>query len=184
MTQPPAHTAAPPDSQDRSAAIRAEIEATGSSFHALLDSLTDEDLRRQSHNPGWTNGEVLFHIVLAFILVPFLVPLLRFFGRLPRRFSRLFAAVLDAGTGLFNVANGLGPRLGSRVFSGARLGALFDRTQRSILQLVASTRDEEWERGMYYPSRWEPLFGDFMTLEDVVRYPTIHFRFHVDQLSR
>jgi hypothetical protein len=137
--------------QGTAVTIRAELEEARTAFHALLDSLSDEDLRRQSNNPGWTNGEVLFHMTLAFNLVPFLAPLLRLFGRLPRRCSRLFAGILDAGTGLFNLANGLGPRIGGRIFSRERLRAQFDHTHRAILKLVASTKDGSGAGGCITP---------------------------------
>ena len=169
---------------DKGAALIDELASTRDAFHTLLESMSDEDLGRQSLNPGWTNGEVFFHLVLAYNLVPFLVPLLGLFSRLPDQCSRLFARALDAGTGLFNLVNGLGPRGGARILTRDRLLTLFDRRNTSIMKMVASTKDQDWTLGMHYPERWEPLFGEFMTLEDVVRYPTIHFRFHVDQLSR
>ena len=39
-----------------------ELAAARAEFHALLDSLSEEDFRRQSLNPGWTNGEILAHM--------------------------------------------------------------------------------------------------------------------------
>jgi hypothetical protein len=122
-------------------------------------------------------------VLLGYLLIPFLVPILRLFARLPARCSMLFARALDACTGLFNLVNGLGPRFAARVFKRERLLAQFERQHASIMKMVASTRDQDWELGMEYPSRWEPLFGHYMTLEDVFRYPTIHFAFHVDQLA-
>ena len=47
------------------AAIRAGLESTREPFHALLGLLTEDDWRRQSLNPGWTNGEILAHMVFA-----------------------------------------------------------------------------------------------------------------------
>lgn len=57
--------------------IRSELESARASFHALLASLSEEDLRRRSLNPGWTNGEILAHIVFGFIVVNVLLPLTR-----------------------------------------------------------------------------------------------------------
>jgi len=170
--------------QTAKVALRNELEAARAAFHALLDSLTDEDLRRPSNNPGWTNGEVLFHMTLAFILVPILVPMLGFWGRLPRRYSKRFAGILNASTGLFNIVNGLGPRIGGRIFSRERLRKQFDRTHDAIMRRVDSASEAAWGQGMHYPTRWEPLFQDYMTLEDVLRYPTIHLAFHMDHVSR
>jgi hypothetical protein len=36
---------------------------------------------------------------------------------------------------------------------------------------------------MHFPTRWEPLFQDVMTVEDVIRFPTIHLRFHLGQIA-
>jgi len=56
-------------------AIRSELESKRSSLHAVLDSLSEEDLHRQSLNPGWTNGEILAHIPPGFIILNVLLPL-------------------------------------------------------------------------------------------------------------
>ena len=36
---------------------------------------------------------------------------------------------------------------------------------------------------MQFPTRWDPFFKDYMTLEDVYRYPGQHFDFHKHQLA-
>jgi len=54
-------------------AIRVEIEATRTAFHALSRSLSAADRLRRSKNVAWTNGEVLFHITFAFMLLPALL---------------------------------------------------------------------------------------------------------------
>jgi len=38
-------------------------------------------------------------------------------------------------------------------------------------------------RGMYYPTSWDPFFAEYMTLAQLYRYPTEHFRFHQRQLT-
>ena len=35
---------------------------------------------------------------------------------------------------------------------------------------------------MYYPTRWDPNFEEFMTLEHLIRYPVVHLRFHRKQI--
>jgi len=51
------------------------------------------------------------------------------------------------------------------------------------LKKAASIKDGEWERGMYYPTRWDANFSEFMTLEKLFHYPVIHFNFHRDQIA-
>jgi hypothetical protein len=45
-------------------------------------------------------------------------------------------------------------------------------------------RDDEWEKGMYYPTKWDADFDEFMTLEKVFHYPVVHFNFHLGQIAR
>lgn len=164
--------------------IRAELERTRKTFHALLDSLTEEDLRKQSINPGWTNGEILAHMLFGFIILNVLMPMARLWGRLPKGSSKPFAWLLNAVTGPFNWFNVLGARMQGTVFTYKRLGNLYDRTYFSLLKQVASIKDNEWQRGMYYPSKWDSNFDEFMTLEKLFHYPVIHFNFHLEQIAR
>jgi hypothetical protein len=172
-----------PVQQRDKGAIRAELEKTRAEFHALSRSLSTADLQRQSKNAAWTNGEVLFHILLAFILVPALFWLIRFFGRLPRAWSKPFAALLNCSTPLFNRLNALGPHIGGRIFPGDRLDRKYDRVHGRILRLLDAIPDAEMRRGMYYPDRWDGLFQPYMTLADLFIYPTVHFRFHREQIA-
>ena len=82
--------------------IRDELEETRSQFHTLLDSLSPAEWDAPSHNPAWTNGQLVFHMLFAFMLIPSLFWLVRFSSRLPDRYSRAFARVLDFSTPIFN----------------------------------------------------------------------------------
>lgn len=163
--------------------LRLELEKAGSAFRASIDSLPDASWSKPSANPAWTNGQLLFHIAFAFILVPPLVTLARIFGRLPTPLSRAFAGVLDLGTGLFNWVNGLGPVAAGTLYNRHRLRRKFDAVQGSLRRILATLDATELRRGMYYPHKWDALFRDYMTLEEVIRYPTVHMRFHLAQVS-
>jgi hypothetical protein len=169
---------------ERKEAIKSRLSQTHSEFHALLDSLSDDELRAKSINTGWTNGEILFHMMFAFILILTLVPMLRFWSRLPKGYSKKFADALNFSTVPFNFVNGLAPRLGGKVFNRKRLGRFFDRIYVSLIKLLDSVNEHEWESGMYYPDKWDPLFDEYMTLEKLFYYPIRHFEFHVGQLAR
>jgi len=158
--------------------IRDELEETRRQVHTLLDSLSPADWDAPSHNPAWTNGQLVFHMLFAFMLIPSLFWLVRFWSRLPDRYSRAFARVLDFSTPLFNWVNALGPRGQAVVFGRRRAGSIYDRVHRSILHKIDSIEDDDWGRGMNYPVRWDPDFGEFMTFERLFRYPTQHFRRH------
>ena len=163
--------------------IRPELETTRASFHTLLDSLSNEDFHRQSKNPGWTNGEILFHMTLGFIIISMLAPLIRVFGRFPDRYSKLIAGFLNFGTVVFNWFNAFGARVGGRIYSRQRIGVQFDRTYRRILKLLGSISQDEWQLGMYYPTEWDPLFSEYMTLDDLFHFPTNHYQYHLEQIT-
>ena len=164
--------------------IRDELAETRRQFHALLDSLSAADWDAPSRNPAWTNGQLVFHMLFAFMLIPWLFWLIRFWSRLPDGYSRAFARVLDFSTPLFNRVNALGPRGQAVVFGRRRAGSIYDRVHRSILHKVDSIKDDDWGRGMNYPVRWDPDFGEFMTFERLFHYPTQHLQRHLAQLSR
>lgn len=122
------------------------------------------------------------HMLFGFIILNVLLPIARAWGRFPEGVSRPFARLLNASAGPFHWLNERGARMQARVFTRKRIGNLYDRVHASLLKKAASVMDGEWERGMHYPTRWDPNFSEFMTLEKLFRYPVIHFRFHLDQI--
>ena len=164
--------------------IRAEFETTRTVFHALLDSLSENDLRRQSRNPGWTNGEILAHMTFGFIILNALLPMARVWGHFPEWTSKLFAGLLNAFTMPFNWINALGARFQARIFTYPRIGTVYDWVHFSLMKHIDSIQKDEWERGMHYPTRWDPNFSDFMTVEKLFHYPVVHFNFHLEQIEK
>jgi len=83
----------------------------------------------------------------------------------------------------FNWINAVGPRIGGRFIRRRVLGRTYDWVIARILRTVSRIRADEWQHGMYYPTKWDALFSDYMTLEKLLRYPIAHMRFHTNQLS-
>lgn len=164
--------------------ICTELDATRTRFHSLLNSFSEQDFQEQSLNSGWTNGEILAHMTFGFIVVDVLLSLARLWGRLPKRTSKWFAWLLNIFTGPFNWFNALGARGQGKIFTRKRIGKIYDQTYFSLLKKVNSIKDNEWERGMYYPTKWDSNFEEFMTLEKLFHYPVTHFNFHLTQISR
>lgn len=164
--------------------IVAEILATSRDYHALLDSFSTTTLKRRSHNPGWSNKEILFHMLLGFIVVSILFPMVKVFARLPNSFSQVFAGLLNLGTPLFNIVNAMGARAGGRIVKTSSLHSQFDRVTQDLVTKAIRLKKNEWEEGMHFPDRWDGLFKKYMTFDDLFRYPLKHFRFHRKQLSR
>ena len=164
--------------------IRAELEAARVKFHKALSSLSEKDFQRQSPNAGWTNGEILAHMTFGFIILNVLLPMARLWGRLPRGSSKWFAWLLNAFTGPFNWINALGARGQGKVFTRNTIGKVYDQNYFSLLKKINSIKDDEWEHGMHYPTKWDFNFDEFMTLEKLFHYPVIHFNFHLEQIAR
>ena len=163
--------------------ILADLQTARNAFHELIAALSAEDFHQQSLNPGWTNGEILAHMTFGFIIVNVLLPMARVWGRLPQGSSKWFAWLLNALTGPFNWINALGARGQGRVFTRDRVGKIYDRAYFSLLKQIRSIRAEEWSRGMYYPTKWDPNFSEFMTIEKLFLYPIVHFNFHLTQIA-
>ena len=164
--------------------IRSDFETTRTVFHALLDSLSENELRRQSRNPGWTNGEILAHMTFGFIILNALLPMSRVWGYLPKWTSKILAWTLNSFTVPFNWINALGARFQARVFTYRRIGAVYDWVYFSLMKQIDSIKEDEWERGMHYPTRWDSNFSDFMTIEKLFHYPVVHFNFHREQIAK
>jgi hypothetical protein len=112
--------------------IHAELERARSEFASLVRQAGPEDLRRETDGTRWTNQQLLFHMLFGYLIVRTLLRVVRMFGRLPDSFSRVFAALLNAGTRPFHVVNYLGSCGGALVFRGPRLVRRFDRTIASL----------------------------------------------------
>jgi len=172
------------DTRSKKKEILLQLDTARAEFHQLLDSFSEKDFQRQSLNPGWTNGEILAHMTFGFMIVDVLLPMTRLWGKLPKGSSKWFAWLLNSFTGLFNWFNALGARGQAKVFTHQRIGKIFDSTYFSLLKKVESIKDHEWERGMYYPTKWDANFDEFMTLEKLIHYPVVHFNFHLTQIAR
>lgn len=167
---------------DRQAIID-ELERARGDFHRFLDGASKGELSKPSRGTRWTNEQLLFHMLFGYILVRVLLVIARLFWRMPDGASRRFSQILNAVTGPFHVVNYLGSCGGALGLNHRRMGPAFDRTVDAIERRLIREAEDDLRRGMHYPNRWDPYFTDFMTLEDIYRYPTLHFDHHARQLT-
>jgi hypothetical protein len=165
------------------AATHEELESARASFHELIAGASAADLRRPSNGTRWTNKQLLFHMLLGYLILRALYGLVRLFDRLPAGASRAYARLLNRATRPFDAVNYLGAKLAGSVLSTHRMELMFDRVIAKLHARLDAESDAELTRGMHYPTRWDPFFDDYMTLADLYRYPTRHFEFHRDQLT-
>ena len=171
------------DAKSKREEVFNQLNAARASFHTLVDSLSEQDFQKQSLNPGWTNGEILAHMTFGFIIINVLLPMARLWGRLPKDSSKPFAWLLNVSTQPFNWFNSLGARGQGKFFTHRRIGKIYDRAYFSLLKKINAIEEDEWEHGMYYPTKWDSNFDEFMTLEKLFHYPVTHFNFHLTQIA-
>ena len=115
-----------PAALDR-AAVRAEMDQARADFRRLVSDATPADLRRLSDGTRWTNQQLLFHMLLGYLITRALLILARIFSRLPGTASRVFARLLDSAQRPFHLINYLGSRAGARLIPPRRMPPLLDR---------------------------------------------------------
>lgn len=163
--------------------IRTLYASTGAELHALLASISEEDWHKRSLNAGWSNGEIFAHILFGFIILNALLPMARLWGKFPKATSKPFAQLLNFMTKPFNWINALGARGQGKVFTYRRIGKIFDKVHTSLMAKAKTIHDDEWQKGIYFPTQWDANFSDFMTLEKLFLYPIAHFKFHQNQIA-
>jgi hypothetical protein len=164
-------------------AIHRELEDARVNFHRLVAAASEDELRRPSNGTRWTNKQLLFHMLLGYLILRALRLLVLLFGRLPDGASRGYARLLNAATRPFDAVNYLGSRFGGSTLSTRRMEVMFDHVIAKLHRRLDGESDADLARGMHYPTRWDPFFTDYMTLADVYHFPTQHFEFHRHQLT-
>ena len=163
--------------------VHDELDRARQTFRQLVEQADEEDLRRPSNGTRWTNRQLLFHLLLGYLIIRALRQLVRIFDRLPPGIGRAFARLLNAGTRPFDAVNFLGSYFGGNTVSPDRMAAMFDHVIAKLHQRLDAETAADLERGMYYPTRWDPFFKEYMTLADLYRFPAQHFDFHRRQLT-
>lgn len=171
-----------PAALDR-AAVRAEMDQARADFRRLVTSATPADLRQASDGTRWTNQQLLFHMLFGYLITRALLILARVFGLLPDAASRVFAGLLDSARRPFHLVNYLGSRAGARLIPPRRMTPVLDHVIAALQRHLERETETALRRGMHYPATWDPFFASYMTLADLYRYPTRHFRFHQRQLT-
>ncbi|GHH43687.1 DinB family protein [Lentzea cavernae] len=109
-------------------AVHDDFERARTTFRTLLDGAAVDVLRRRSGGTRWTNRQLLFHMLLGFLIMHALLTLTKAISRLPAWVGRGWATLLNAGTKPFDVVNSAGSWLGGSVMPRIAMIALCDRT--------------------------------------------------------
>jgi hypothetical protein len=72
---------------------------------------------------------------------------------------------------------------GVRITASRRMTRMLDHMIAALQQHLQRETEAGLRRGMHHPTTWDPFFAGYMTLADIYRYPTQHFRFHQRQVT-
>jgi hypothetical protein len=164
--------------------IQSDLERARVQFHRLLAEAEQRSAwGKPTRGTRWTNEQLLFHMVFGYMILQRLLVLVRVFSWLPDAAGRTFARALNTAATPFDVINYYGSCAAARTYNRRRMGAKMDRVIAALQRKLAGERDDALHCGMHFPIRWDPFFTEYMTLQDVYRYPGQHFDFHERQLT-
>lgn len=163
--------------------VHQELVTAPAHYRLVIESATPTRLRQRTVGTRWTNREMLFHLLLGYLVVRAMLPVVSLIARLPSWAGRGFAATLNAAARPFHVINYLGSVLGGHLLSLSTMAMLFERTCIALALRLDRATDTNLARGMPLPKRWDPFFTDHMGMLEVYHYPWQHFEFHRQQLT-
>ncbi len=147
------------DSQAKRDTIHEELETTRAAYHELLHSLSPADWKKKSGNPAWSVGQLMWHIAWG------------------NGFAPRAAANCKRGRGfnpppfITNTVNMLITRWGAGRATPQSVAEKYDAAHTAILAVLDKVKEDEWDRGA-------KIFGEFFTVESVLRSPVSHFKEH------
>ena len=148
-------------SESRCVALRAELEATRTAFHTLLDSVSITGWRQKGSSSAWTIGEIFVHLTWALEYLPKEVESARH------------------GHGMFNLPKQLSDALSywyirwiARTATPVSIGRRYDKAMDATIALLDTIPDDDWKLGADF-------YGEgFHSVEDLFLAPARHFNEH------
>jgi DinB family protein len=146
-------------------ALRVELEQTRSQYHALLDSLSDEDWDTKSGNPSWNVRQLMWHLAWA------------------GGFTASGVESCRKGKGsnppnwIADIANTWIARIGSRGAKREAVGKKYDESHEKVIASLASVQDDEWQKSAR-------VFNRDMTIEKTFRDHVEHFQEHEADIKK
>jgi uncharacterized damage-inducible protein DinB len=145
--------------------LRAELEATQSQYHELLESLSDEDWNKKSGNPSWNVRQLMLHLSWA------------------GGFTAQGVESCRKGKGtnppnwIADIANRWITRLGSRGANMESVGEKYDEAHKKVIASLEDVQDDEWQKSAR-------VFNRDMTIEKTFRDHIEHFKEHETDIKK
>ena len=153
---------------DRSA-LCTRLEETRLAFHALVESLSDEEWDSKHTSTNWTVRELISHIVDGLVHTPDAIDHVRRgkpFLNLPPFLNWLTAPI-----------NFWMSKRSARGQTRQTILARYDAAHQALLSKIAGVSDDEWSRGAH-------CYGDgYKTVLDLCVGPNRHLEEHATQIA-
>jgi hypothetical protein len=149
-------------------ALRAQLEETRLAFHALVESLSDDEWDRKQTVTAWTVRELLSHIVDGLAHTPDAIDHVRR--------GKPFLNLPPVLNWLTHPANYWLSKWKSRDQTRQMVLARYDAAHEALLNKMEGIRDDEWSCGAH-------CYGEgYMTVLDLCVLPNRHLEEHAAQL--
>ncbi len=151
-------------------ALCTRLEETRLAFHALVESLPDEEWYSKHTSTGWTVRELISHIVDGLAHTPDAID--------HARRGKPFLNLPPLLNWLTHPANYWLSKWNARGQTRQTVLARYDAAHLALLNKLESIRDDEWSRGAH-------CYGEgYKTVLDLCVLPNRHLEEHAAQLAR
>jgi hypothetical protein len=158
------------------AELEMDLETARQNFHHLLDSVPQAFYLHPSHNPAWTNGDVLYHITLGPTAIHFEIWLIRYT-------PWIFKGLNDTTSRIFNRVNGLFARHPKRIKRQGLIKA-YEAGHAGLMSSLRRMDESDFARSVIYPEAFVSEVAGVVTIERLIRYIKLHCEIHAGQISR
>jgi len=156
--------------------LRAEIEITREKFHRLLVTVPEESLKLPSKDPGWTNGELLYSMCLAPMIIKTVLK-----QNANVKWRRPVFPKIVTGS-LVQLTNEMFIRSRARHSTREAIAQEYDQTNHQILELLDGISEDGFDKQLVvYES--VPLLHSQVTVEQLFHYVMKHFDVHRKQIN-
>ncbi|TMF09899.1 MAG: DinB family protein [Chloroflexi bacterium] len=165
-TEPTAPTESTPSpASPTRESIRAELEATKTQYHALRNSLSEEDWKQKSGNPSWNVRQLMWHMSWA------------------NGYTMQGVESCRKGKGtnppnwIADFGNTWITRIGSRGATRESVGEKYDESHAKVLAALEGVQEDEWQKGAR-------VFNQDLTIEKIFRSIREHFKEHERDIKK
>lgn len=150
-------------------ALRAQLAETRAAYHALMESLTEEEWYRKTATTAWTVGEMMTHLADTLAGKPETIAHLR------RGKNHL-----NPPPGFRWLAPGIGylvVKYSARRQTRQTILARYDQAYSALMAVLDGIQDQEWNLGAY-------CYGEgYKTMFEVCQMVVSHFQEHAAQIA-